>query len=204
MKTRLLGAALAGIFTLGFAHAEDRATLGQAAPNFTLTGADGKTHSLADYRGKFVVLEWTNPTCPFVHKFYDSGAMQKTQADETSKGIVWLRINSTGTGIHGCQTPAEAAQYAEEKHVHATETLLDPTGEVGHLYGATNTPQMFVIDPQGKLIYAGGIDNKPSPDPADIPSATNYVVQALDEAESGQPVATPSAPPYGSAVHYSQ
>jgi peroxiredoxin len=178
------------------------ATIGQAAPNFTLTGSDGKEHSLAEFKGKYVVLEWTNPGCPFVHKFYDGGQMQNFQKEETAKGVVWLRINSSAPGHEGSQTPEEAAAYEKENHVASTETLLDPTGKVGHLYGARNTPQMFVIDPKGDLIYAGGIDNKPSADASDIASAKNYVTTALAEAMAGKTVTTPTAKPYGCSVKY--
>jgi peroxiredoxin len=180
------------------------ATLGQSTPDFTLQGADGKSHSLSDYMGKFVVLEWTNPQCPFVHKFYDSGTMQKLQREETAKGVVWLRINSGAPGHEGSQTPEEAAAYEKSKQVASTETLLDPTGEVGHMFGATNTPQMFVIDKSGVLVYAGGIDNKPSTDAADIATAKNYVTAALDEAMAGKPVETASARPYGCSVKYAE
>ena len=178
------------------------ATVGQPAPNFTLQGSDGKTHSLADYKDKFIVLEWTNPNCPFVHKFYDSGTMQKLQKEETAKGVVWLRINSSAPGHDGFQTAAEIAAYEKEHQVASTVSLLDPDGQVGHTYGARTTPHMFVINPKGVLIYAGGIDNKPSPNPDDIATATNYVTAALDEAMAGKPVTTPTAPPYGCSVKY--
>jgi len=178
------------------------ATIGQAAPNFTLQGADGKTHSLADYKGKFVVLEWTNPQCPFVHKFYDSGTMQRLQAEETGKGVVWLRVNSNAPGHEGYQSVPDLAAYIKTNNVAATESLLDPAGVAGRLYGARTTPHMFVIDPKGDLIYAGGIDNTPSPDPAMIATAKNYVTAALDEAMAGKPVTTPTAPPYGCSVKY--
>jgi peroxiredoxin len=184
------------------AFASDKATVGQPAPNFTLTGADDKPHSLSDYKGKFVVLEWTNPNCPFVHKFYDSGTMQALQKQETAKGVVWLRINSAAPGKADYQDPTTLAAYEKENHVAATESLIDPDGQVGHLYGARTTPHMFVIDAKGTLIYAGGIDNKPSPDPADIPTATNYVTAALDEAMAGKPVTTPTSRPYGCSVKY--
>jgi hypothetical protein len=128
--------------------------------------------------------------------------MQKLQSEETAKGVVWLRVNSGAPGHEGSQTPAEAAAYEKAHHVAATETLLDPTGQVGHEFHATNTPQMFVIDKEGKLIYAGGIDDKPSTDPADIATAKNYVTAALDEAMAGQPVAVSSAAPYGCSVKY--
>ena len=185
------------------AHAAE-ALVGQKAPDFTLQGADGKPHSLGDYAGKFIVLEWTNPQCPFVKKFYNSDTMQKLQTEETGKGVVWLRINSGAPGHDGYQTVADLSSYISDNHVAATQSLLDPTGKVGHMYGARNTPQMFVIDPQGKLIYAGGIDNRPSPNPDDIAGATNYVTTALDEAMAGKPVTTPTAPPYGCSVKYAR
>ena len=197
-----LGALLSFTVLSAQNSASGKATVGPSAPNFTLQGGDGKSHSLADYAGKFVVLEWTNPNCPFVHKFYDSGTMQKLQSTETDKGVVWLRINSSAPGHDGSQTPAAADAYEKEHHVASTETLLDPTGSVGHAYGARTTPHMFVIDARGTLIYAGGIDNTPSPDPATIATATNYVTTALDEAMAGKPVTTPTSRPYGCPVKY--
>lgn len=178
------------------------ATVGQPAPNFTLQGGDGKSHALADYQGKFVVLEWTNPNCPFVHKFYDSGTMQKLQAKETAKGVIWLRINSGAPGLDGYQTVADLAPYEKAQHVASTLTLLDPTGKVGHLYGARNTPEMYVINAKGTLVYAGGMDDKPSPNIADIATAHNYVTAALAEAMADKAVSTPTARPYGCSVKY--
>jgi peroxiredoxin len=178
------------------------ATVGQPAPNFTLTGSDGKSHSLADYQGKFVVLEWTNPNCPFVHKFYDSGTMQKLQTTETAKGVAWLRINSSAEDKTDYQTVSDLASYEKNNHVASTMSLVDPDGKVGHTYGARTTPHMFVIDPKGVLIYAGGIDDTPSADPATIATAKNYVTAALDEAMAGKPVTTPTARPYGCSVKY--
>jgi peroxiredoxin len=178
------------------------ATIGQPAPDFTLQGGDGKPHSLADFKGKYVVLEWTNPQCPFVHKFYDSGTMQKLQKEETAKGVAWLRINSGAQGHEGYQTISDLAAYVKAHNVAATESLLDPDGKVGHAYGARTTPHMFVIDPKGVLIYAGGIDDTPSPDPATLATAKNYVTAALDEAMAGKPVTTPTARPYGCPVKY--
>jgi peroxiredoxin len=193
------------LLTLAVAASTDAtqsAVVGQPAPNFTLTGGDSKPHSLAHYKGKYIVLEWTNPGCPFVHKFYDSGTMQDLQKKETAKGVVWLRINSGAPGKEGSQTVADIAPYEKANHVAATHTLLDPDGKVGHMYGARNTPQMFVIDPKGVLIYAGGIDDKPSADVADIATAKNYVTAALDESMAGKPVSTPTAKPYGCSVKY--
>lgn len=205
MRTFLFYAICAGTFlglTVAAQNVPTSATVGQAAPNFTLQGDDGKSYSLADFQGKYVVLEWTNPQCPFVHKFYDSDTMQKLQKEETAKGVVWLRINSSAEGTKGYQTPSDLIAYTKENHVAATQTLLDPDGKVGRAYGARTTPHMFVIDPKGVLIYAGGIDNKPSPNPADIATAKNYVKTALDEAMAGKPVSTPTARPYGCSVEY--
>jgi peroxiredoxin len=201
----LLSAAFLAVSFIFSSHAgAATATLGQPVPDFTLQGADGKSHALSDYKGKFIVLEWTNPQCPFVHKFYDSGTMQKLQKEETAKGVVWLRVNSGAPGHEGSQTADEVVAYEKANHVASTATLLDPTGAVGHEFGATNTPQMFVIDKDGNLIYAGGIDDKPSADPADIATAKNYVKAALDEAMAGKPVSTASARPYGCSVKYAE
>ena len=193
-------AAFVGVSVL--ADSPKSARVSQPAPNFTLTGADGKTHSLADYKGKFVVLEWTNPECPFVKRFYGTDAMQSLQKTETGKGVVWLRINSSAEGHEGYQSASDLASYGKDNHVAATESLLDPTGHVGHLYGARTTPHMFVIDPKGVLVYAGGIDNNATADPSDTPPSSNYVTAALDEAMAGQPVKTPTAKPYGCSVKY--
>jgi peroxiredoxin len=163
-------------------EATKMAGIGQTAPNFILQGGDGKMHSLADYQGKFVVLEWTNPQCPFVHKFYDSGTMQKLQKEETGKGVVWLRINSSAEDKEGFQNLSEIASYEKEHHVASTVTLVDPKGTVGHTYGARTTPHIFVINPKGVLIYAGGIDNRPSPNPEDIAGATSQKPPAEPEA----------------------
>jgi peroxiredoxin len=185
-------------------QAAESASVGQPAPNFKLMGSDNKAHALSSFEGKYVVLEWTNPNCPFVKKFYGSNTMQSLQKDETAKGVAWLRINSGAPGHDGYQTPADLAAYISENHVAATASLIDPTGKVGHMYGARNTPEMFVIDPKGTLIYAGGIDNKPSTDPEDISSATNFVKAALDESMAGKPVAVATAPPYGCSVKYAE
>jgi len=196
-----LGAAL-GVTVLAESPASNPAAIGQPAPDFTLQGSDGKSHSLSEYQGKYVVLEWTNPNCPFVHKFYDSGTMQDLQTKETAKGVVWLRINSSAEGHDGYQSASDMSSYVKDNHVAATASLLDPDGTVGHVYGARTTPHMFVINPKGVLIYAGGIDNTPSADPADIATAKNYVTAALDEAMAGKPVTTPTARPYGCSVKY--
>jgi hypothetical protein len=200
--TALCLGALVGFAVSAQSTSVTSALVGQPAPDFTLQGSDGKPHSLSEYKGKYVVLEWTNPNCPFVHKFYDSGTMQKLQTKETAKGVVWLRINSGAVGHDGYQTASDLASYEKSNHVAATASLMDPDGQVGHSYGARTTPDMYVIDSKGVLIYAGGIDNKPSTDAADIATAKNYVVAALKESMAGEPVATPTARPYGCSVKY--
>ena len=200
--TICLGALLSLTFAAQNSPAPNSAVIGQPAPNFSLQGDDGKSHSLSEYKGKFVVLEWTNPNCPFVHKFYDSNTMQNLQKEETGKGVVWLRVNSSAEGHDGYQTVSDLAGYIKDNHVNATQSLLDPSGEVGHAYGARTTPNMFVINPHGTLIYAGGIDNKPSPNASDIASAKNYVTAALDEAMAGKSVTKPTTQPYGCSVKY--
>ena len=206
MRKILFLAVCVGLLVRMTVSAEDTAStvakVGAPAPVFALKGADGKKHSLSQYTGKYVVLEWTNPNCPFVHKFYDSGTMQGLQKKETGQGVIWLRINSSAQGKEGYQSVSDAAAYEKDKGVASTATLLDPTGKVGHLYGARTTPNMFVINPEGVLIYAGGIENKPSANVDDIPTATDYVTTALNEAKAGKPVSTPTAPPYGCSVKY--
>ena len=181
-----------------------QASVGKPAPDFSLTGGDGKTHSLSEYKGKIVVLEWTNPGCPFVQRWYNTGSMLKLQKRAIDEGVVWLRINSGAPGKQGQQSVAEIAAYDQEKKVAATASLLDPEGKVGRAYGARTTPHMFVIDPKGTLAYAGGIDDKPSVDPSVSPAAENYVTAALDELRAGKPVATPSTASYGCSVKYAQ
>jgi hypothetical protein len=175
---------------------------GDAAPNFSLADVQGQKHSLSDYKGKYVVLEWNNPECPFVHKHYDSGNMQKLQQEERAKGVVWLTINSASANRQGDLPPGQIEKFLQDSHADPTAYMRDPDGTVGHLYGAKTTPHMFVIGPDGKLIYEGGIDNRPTPDPADIPGATNYVRAALDEAMAGKPVTVATSRPYGCSVKY--
>jgi hypothetical protein len=175
---------------------------GDTAPDFTLTDIQGQKHSLADYKGKFIVLEWNNPECPFVHKHYDSGNMPKLQQEERAKGVVWLTINSASAARQGDLPPDQIEQFLQASHADPTAYLRDPDGTVGHLYGAKTTPHMFVINPDGKLIYEGGIDNRPTPDPADIPGADNYVRDALNEAMAGKPVTVATSRPYGCSVKY--
>jgi hypothetical protein len=175
---------------------------GDTAPDFTLPGSDGKPHSLSAYRGKYVVLEWTNHECPFVRKHYGSGNMQSLQKEATGKGVVWLSVVSSAKGEQGHIDAGKAADLTKSRGAAPTAVLLDPSGEVGHKYGAKTTPHMFVIAPDGKLVYMGGIDSIPSADAEDIAKATPYVKVALNEAMSGSPVTNASTKPYGCSVKY--
>src|SRR5213592_2737309 len=182
--------------------ASDVPSVGSAAPDFSLTDAKGKTHSLSEYKGKFVVLEWFNPECPFVKKHYGSSNMQNLQKEYTNKGVVWLTIDSNAPGTQGSLTPEEATSIATSWKTHETALLLDPDGKAGQSYGAKNTPNMVIINPDGKIIYRGAIDSKATPNPSDIPSSTNYVKAALDQSLSGKSVSTPETKPYGCSVKY--
>jgi peroxiredoxin len=201
MNTKLLLLALTTYLTAA-AQAADSPKVGSAAPEFSATDTKGKTHSLAEFKGKYVVLEWFNPDCPFVKKHYGSGNMQKLQQEFTGKGVVWLTIDSSAPGAEGNLTPDQADQKMKEWKGNSTAFLLDNDGKVGQTYGAKNTPHMFVINPDGKLIYEGAIDNKPTPNPSDIATSTNYVKVALDESMSGKPVTNANTRPYGCSVKY--
>jgi len=176
--------------------------VGDAAPDFTGTDSHGQTHKLSEYKGKYVVLEWTNNGCPYTIKHYSSGNMQSLQKQWTAKGVVWLTILSSAQGGQGYMTGAQENAYIAKVHADPTAALLDPSGEIGHLYAAKTTPHMFVIDPSGKLIYDGAIDDHPTTDTADIPASKNYVSAALTEAMAGQAVATAYTRPYGCSVKY--
>ena len=184
------------------AFALEPPAVGSAAPGFSLPDAKGQTHSLSQYKGKYVVLEWFNPECPFVKKHYGSGNMQKLQDQYTSKGVVWLTIDSNAPGTEGNITPEQAQKISASWKTHETALLLDPEGKVGRAFGAKNTPNMVIINPDGKIAYEGAIDSKASPNPADIPSSTNYVKAALDESLAGKSVSTPQTKPYGCSVKY--
>ena len=174
---------------------------GQVAPNFTLTDSYGQKHSLAEYKGKFVVLEWFNPECPFVKKHYQ-GNMQILQKEYTAHGVVWLSINSSARGKQGSFTPQGFNKFMTGKAACPSAVLLDTDGKVGHLYGAQTTPHMFIINPQGILIYQGAIDDIPSVNSADVLKAQNYVRAALDAAMNGKPVAVATTKSYGCSVKY--
>lgn len=202
MKTGLLTAI--GCVTLGLASAvySEEAVIGQPAPDFTLTDTMGQAHTLAAHKGKFVVLEWSNYDCPFVKKHYGSGNMQRLQKTYTEKGVVWLTINSSAAGKQGNYPPEKWNEMIKEKGSAATAVLLDPDGKVGKTFGAKTTPSMFVINPEGVLIYKGAIDDKPSFKPETLEGAKNYVEAALDAAMAGKPVETPSTQSYGCSVKY--
>ncbi len=175
---------------------------GETAPEFTLIDTYEAEHSLSNYKGKFVVLEWLNHDCPFVRKHYGNGNMQSLQKTYTEKEVIWLSISSSAHGNQGHYHPEEANQLTQEKQANPTAVLLDIEGTVGHLYGAKTTPHIFIINPEGTLIYQGAIDSIPGTDPADIAEANNYVQLTLDAAMAGNSVATPSTQSYGCSVKY--
>lgn len=179
-----------------------RPVIGQPAPAFSATDANGKTQSLDEYKGRIVVLEWNNPECPFVRKHYGAGNMQKQQSAAVADGVVWLTINSGAPGKQGHLDAAGAKAYVASVHGNESAYLLDPDGTIGHAYDAKTTPNMYVIDKTGVLRYMGGIDSIASTDKADIPKAAQYVRQALAEIEAGKPVSVPVSEPYGCSVKY--
>ncbi len=176
--------------------------VGKPAPNFKLADANGKPVTLSDFRGKTVVLEWNNPGCPFVKKHYSSGNMQKAQAAAAKDGAVWLTINSGAPGKQGHMNGAEAKAFVAESGARPAAYLLDPNGVVGKTYEAKTTPHMYIVNKAGTLVYAGGIDDKPTPNPADVSGARNHVLAALAELKAGKPVSVATSRPYGCAVKY--
>jgi hypothetical protein len=176
--------------------------VGQPAPDFTGTASIGKTYHLADYQGKFVVLEWHNNGCPYTQKHYKSGNMQNLQKQWTAKGVVWFTVISSAAGKQGYVNANEENNYLAKMGAAPTAVLLDPNGTIGHLYDAKTTPQMIVINPQGVMIYDGAIDNRPTDDLKDIPGATNYVSLALEQSLAGKPVEIAATRPYGCSVKY--
>jgi peroxiredoxin len=198
MKTFLtLTAAVALALT---AHAAPE--IGKPAPDFTLQDLDGQEHKLSDLKGKTVVLEWVNYGCPFVKKHYESKNMQNLQKEATADGVVWLAICSSAPGKQGNETPETAKTKTKEVGSNATAYLVDADGTVGKLYGAKTTPEMFIIDKDGNLVYMGAIDDKPNPSPDSIEGAVNYVKAALADIKAGKPVATTTTKPYGCSVKY--
>ncbi len=199
----MLRRAIVALPLLAFAaFAAAAPTVGQAAPDFTLKDANGKTVKLSDYRGKHVVLEWTNPGCPYVRKHYNGGHMGATQQEAMGKGVVWLAINSTEKDSGDYLEPAKLVAWMKERKSQPTATLMDEEGTAGRAYGARTTPHMYIVNPQGQLVYAGGIDSIPSSNPDDIKKAVNYVKQGLGEALAGKPISAATTRPYGCSIKY--
>jgi peroxiredoxin len=202
MRRLLITAAFAALASLSFS-ALAAVAVGAPAPTFSLMSSTGKVVSLKDFSGKLVVLEWTNPGCPFVKKHYGSGNMQKLQKDYTAKGVIWLTISSSAKGKEGyLAAPADAAAFIEKNHAAMTALLLDPQGKVGRAYGAKTTPAMVVLAKDGTIAYEGAMDDKPSTDQADIAGAHNYVAAALDELMADKPVSVPQTRSYGCSIKY--
>jgi peroxiredoxin len=196
-KNFAIAALVAGAFQLAALDT------GAPAPAFTnVKDTNGKTHNLADYKGKTVVLEWVNYDCPFVKKHYSSNNMQDLQRKYTAKGVVWLSVNSSAPGKEGNYSIAEWKQKSAERKIAANAILLDPSGKTGKAYGAKTTPHMYIIDGAGVLQYQGAIDSTRSTDVADIKTSQNYVATALDELAAGKPVSTKETKAYGCSVKY--
>ena len=175
---------------------------GSPAPDFKGTDSNGVQHTLSEYRGKFVVLEWANKGCPYDQKHYLSGSIESQQREWTAKDVVWLTVISSAPGEQGYVTPSEENTYLKTMHAAPTAALLDPTGAIGRLYEAKTTPHIFVIDPTGKLIYQGALDDKPTTEQADLKGARNYLNETLTAAMAGKPVSVASTRPYGCSVKY--
>jgi peroxiredoxin len=201
MKTKLLTTILTLAASTAL-FAADSPAVGTTAPDFSATDSKGKTQSVSQYKGKYVVLEWFNPECPFVKKHYGSGNMQKLQEEFTAKGVVWLSIDSSAPGLEGNLTAEQAEKKIAEWKTKQTALVLDQDGKAGRTYGAKNTPHMFVINPEGKIIYEGAIDSKATPNPSDIAGSTNYVKVALEESLAGKTVSNANTKPYGCSVKY--
>ncbi len=193
---------ISALLLAGASLAQATAVVGQPAPAFSISDSQGKTVSLADYKGKHVVLEWVNPGCPFVKKHYDSGNMPATQKSAADKGVVWLAVSSTAKSASDYLPPPQLEAWLTSKQAVPKATLMDDDGKLGRAYGARTTPHLYVIDPAGTLVYAGAIDSKPTANPADIKTATNYVSQALGEVLAGKPVSRPNSTAYGCTIKY--
>ena len=176
--------------------------IGRPAPAFEVADFEGRTRTLDEFRGRTVVLEWTNDGCPYVQKHYNGGAMQGLQKRAAGDGVVWLSVISSAPGKQGYKTAAQANAWKTTSGAAPSAILLDPKGDVGRAYGAKTTPHMYVVNPAGTLVYMGGIDDKNSADPASLKGATNFVVAALDDLKAGRAVARPVSAPYGCSVKY--
>lgn len=194
---------LSALFAVALAvSASANPEIGKPAPDFTLPDLSGKKHELSNYKGKYVVLEWVNFGCPFVKKHYGSHNMQNLQKEFSDKGVVWLSICSSALGKQGNESAESAEKGISQFGWAASAYLVDENGKVGKLYNAKTTPEMFVVDPKGTLIYEGAIDDKPTPNPAAIEGSNNYVKAALNESTAGKSVTIPSTKPYGCSVKY--
>lgn len=202
MKTRIRHLIPLAALLFGADHLQAQAVVGSPAPDFTLSDTKGTARRLADFAGKIVVLEWTNPDCPFVKKHYGAKNMPALQAKYVAQGVAWLSVCSSAPGKQGHYSAADWAPILASQGSAATALLLDPDGKVGLAYGAKTTPHLFVIDGAGTLVYDGAIDDKPSTDPADIPGAKPYLADALDAVLAGQPVPAAKTVPYGCSVKY--
>ncbi len=199
---RLSGCAALAAAMISLSTTGQTVRVGAPAPAFTASDSRGQTQTLEQYRGKYVVLEWHNQGCPYTQKHYVSGNMQALQKEWTAKGVVWFTVISSAPGQQGYVTPDEENAYLTKVHAAPTAVLMDPQAKLARLYNAKTTPEMFVIDLQGKLIYAGAIDDRPTTEPEDVRGADNYVSDALTEAMAGKPVATPYTRSYGCSVKY--
>lgn len=199
MHSKTTIAALLLAFT---AVAQASVKVGEPAPVFVATDSKGERHSLEDFRGKVVVLEWTNHDCPYVRKHYGAGNMQAQQRAATEQGAVWLSVISSAPGKQGHVSGAEADRLTKQRDAAPMAVLMDTAGTIGRTYGAKTTPHMYIIDPQGTLVYMGGIDSISSANAGDIPKATRYVSAALQEVMAGQAVSQPVTRPYGCSVKY--
>lgn len=202
MKTKILSMLTAIGLAACLPAANAAVDVGEMAPDFTAVDTNGVEHNLSDFKGKNVVLEWSNHECPFVVKHYEPGNMQKVQKMATDNGAVWITIVSSAEGKQGAVDAAEANKIMEEVGANSTARILDPSGEIGKLYGAKTTPHMFVIDKEGKIAYMGAIDSDSSFKQSSIDGATNYVTAALESLKAGEAVEVTSTKPYGCSVKY--
>ncbi len=202
--SKYLAAFVLALTAIGFTTRTVNAaiTVGESAPALQLRDTQGRAVNLADFRGKTVVIEWFNPNCPFVQKHYGSNNMQSLQNKYARQGVAWLVVNSTNPSHQDYLEPSKLSERFSQLKGHATAVLMDADGKAGVSWGAKTTPHMFIVDPQGKLAYAGGIDDKRSSNPEDIKSAKNYVAVALDQLKAGKPVAENNTRPYGCSVKY--
>ena len=207
IHTSLAATLFGGAFVLAmgvFSHAQAQPTIGQPAPDFVAVDTQGNTHELADFKGQTVILEWTNHDCPFVQKHYESGNMQTQQREaQSDHDVVWLTVISSSPGTQGHVSPAQADELTASRNAAPTAVLLDEDGTVGRAFDARVTPHMYIIDETSTLIYMGGIDSNPSANPDDIPTATQYVVQALQQKAADDPISEPITRPYGCSIKYS-